>query len=124
MRYLLFTMIAALCATAGTAQSMNAEQFHQRATKLKAKGPLALFSKGEINALMAEGKAAGQAARAQRLAAVAAGQTPRYCPPGKGSMGSDEFMSRLAGIPQAERRQITMTEATTRIMMRKYPCAK
>lgn len=124
MRILILAALTALCATAATAQTMNAEQFHQRATKLKAKGPLALFSRGEINALMKEGQAAGKAASARRKAAIAAGQPPRYCPPAKGSMGSDEYMAGLAAIPQAERRRIDMTEATTRIMARKYPCPR
>jgi hypothetical protein len=37
-------------------------------------------------------------------------------------MGSDEFMKGLAAIPAAERARINMTEATTRILARKYPC--
>jgi hypothetical protein len=37
-------------------------------------------------------------------------------------MGSDEFMKRLSAIPAAERAQIDMTEATIRILARKYPC--
>jgi hypothetical protein len=37
-------------------------------------------------------------------------------------MDSDEFMTRLAAIPPAERKQIDMTEATIRILASKYPC--
>ena len=37
-------------------------------------------------------------------------------------MGSDEFMTRLAAIPHAERARIDMTEATIRILAGKYPC--
>ena len=44
---------------------MNAESFHARATALKKKGPMALFSGGEIKKLMAEGQAAGKAAGAR-----------------------------------------------------------
>jgi hypothetical protein len=108
---------------AASAQTMNAETFNKRAIALQKKGPLALFSRGEIKALMAEGQAAATKSRETRLAAVKAGQKPRYCPPaGKGSMGSDEFMKGLAAIPAAERARINMTEATTRILARKYPC--
>ena len=51
-------------------------------------------------------------ARATRLAAVAAGHRPRYCPP-KGSkrLGNQEFMDGMASIPQAERLTIDLTEA-------------
>jgi hypothetical protein len=105
------------------AQSMNAEVFHQRAVALHKKGPLALLSRGEIKALMNEGKASGERARAARFAAIKAGKTPRYCPPADvQGMGSDEFMKRLAAIPQAERRKIDMGEAMNRILAAKYPC--
>lgn len=112
-----------LVAAPATAQQMNAEAFHQRATKLKGKGAMAMFSMGEVKALMKEGQAAGLAARNARLAAAKSGRPQRYCPPaGKQTMTSDEFMGALAAIPQAERRRIDMTEATTRILERKFPC--
>lgn len=125
MRLLVTSLIvgAAVWSSSATAQQMNAERFYERATKLKAKGPMALFSAGEIKALMNEGKAAGAAARANRLAAAKAGAAPRYCPPeGVHGMNSNEFMSRLAQIPEAERRRIDMAEAMTLILERKYPC--
>ena len=107
---------------AASAQSMNAEVFHQKARALMAKGPLAMFS-GDLKLVMNEGKSAGAKAREQRLAAIKAGQNPRYCPPpGKTGMASNEFMQRLADIPPADRAKIDMTEATTRILARKYPC--
>ena len=109
--------------SAALAQSMNAEVFHERAVALQKKGPLALLSRGEIRALMNEGKASGEKARAARFAAIQAGKKPRYCPPEDiQGMGSDEFMRRLAAIPQAERRQINMGEAMNRILATKYPC--
>ncbi|MEO5774525.1 MAG: hypothetical protein ABIQ32_10470 [Sphingomicrobium sp.] len=108
---------------AASSQSMNAEVFYKRATALLKKGPLAIFSTGEINALMAEGEAAGKRARENRLAAIKAGRKPRYCPPdGPQKMGSDEFMRRLGEIPMADRARIDMTEATTRIVTKKFPC--
>lgn len=110
-------------ATPAAAQSMNAESFHQRATALKKKGALAIFSRGEIKALMAEGNAAGKFARDARRADLAAGRKPRYCPPGdKVLMNSDEFMTRLSAIPRAERMKIDMGEATIRILAAKVPC--
>lgn len=122
-RMLIGLALAATPMSAAIAQTMNAESFHQRATKLQKKGAMAIFSRGEIKALMKEGQAAGQGAREQRLAAQKAGRAPRYCPPeGPSRMDSDEFMRRLSTIPAAERRRIDMTEATTRILATKFPC--
>lgn len=123
MRHMVLAVCTMLVAAPALAQQMNAEVFFQRATKLKAKGALAVFSAGEIKALMNEGQAAGLAARNQRLAAQKAGKPQRYCPPpGKQGMSSDEFMTAMGRIPQAERRRIDMTEATIRILERKFPC--
>lgn len=105
------------------AQSMNAEAYHKRAAALMKKGPLALFSRGEIKALMEEGQKAGAKSREQRLAAIKAGGRPRACPPaGKQTMGPEEFMKRLSAIPKAERERIDMTEAMNRIAEAKFPC--
>ena len=109
--------------SAAIAQTMNAEVFHKRAVKLEKKGAMAIFSRGEIKALMNEVQASSLRARERRLAAAKAGEKPRYCPPeGRGKMDSDEFMQRLRTIPAAERVRIDMTEATTRILAGKYPC--
>jgi hypothetical protein len=123
LRHMLIALMLAAVPANAIAQTMNAEAFHQRATKLKKKGAMAIFSRGEIKALMNEGQAAGKRAREQRLAALKAGSRPRYCPPeGPQRMDSDEFMARLAAIPAAERARIDMTEATIRILERKFPC--
>jgi hypothetical protein len=106
-------------------QQMNAEAFYQRATKLKAKGALAIFSGGEIKALKREGQAAGKASSARYKAAKAAGQPLPYCPPeGPQKMDDSEYMQRLGAIPQAVRMRIDLTEATIRIKAAKFPFRK
>ena len=106
------------------AQSMNAELFLKKAAALEKKGPLAVFS-GDLKVVMNEGKASAGKARAMRLAAVKAGQKPRYCPPAAaGGMNSDEYMRGLKAIPAAERAKIDITEATTRILATKFPCPR
>jgi len=115
---------AILLPSIASAQSMNAETYYKRANALIAKGPLAMFSRGEIKALLAEAKNAGKAAHDQRIASIAAGKPQRACPPAKASMGSDEFMKRLGAIPQPERGRITMTEAMTRITIARFPCPR
>jgi hypothetical protein len=123
MDWKLLAPVLLLVSAPAAAQSMNAEAFYQRATALQKKGVMALFSRSEIKALTSEGQAAGARARDQRLAAVKAGQKPRFCPPqGPLSIDSKEFMSRLSAIPAAERQHIDMTEATTRILTAKFPC--
>jgi hypothetical protein len=123
MRLMVFAVCLAAFAGPAVAQQMNADVFYQRANKLKAKGALAVFSGGEIKALMREGQAAGKASGLKHKADKAAGRPPRFCaPPGPQKMGSDEFMTRLGAIPPAERRRIDMTEATTRILAAKFPC--
>jgi hypothetical protein len=122
MSRVLIALAVAALPTASVAQTMNAEVFHQRATKLQKKGAMAIFARGEIKALMNEGQAAAKRAREQRLATLKAGGKPRSCPPEGSKMGSDEFMKRLADIPAAERAKIDMTEATIRILAGKFPC--
>lgn len=123
MKSKLFGLALLVVPAAASAQSMNAEQFHQRATALQQKGVMALFSGGEIKALTAEAQAAGKQAGENRRAAVKNGQRPRYCPPsGAVSIGDKEFMTRLSAIPAGERSKIDMTEATTRILAAKFPC--
>lgn len=108
-----------------SAQSMNAEVFYKRSSALMAKGPMALFSRGEIKALMGEAEGAITASRTRRLAEVAAGRPPRSCPPkGPQPMNSSEFMKRLGAIPPAERARIDMTEAMMRITAARFPCPR
>ena len=125
MRVIVSGVVLLGLASASSAQSMNAQTFYKRATALQKKGVLAVFSGGEIKALMNEGQAAGKAAGAAYDADKRAGRPTRFCPPpGKREMGSDEYMKRLAAIPAAERARIDMTEATTRVLIGKFPCRK
>ena len=125
MRFMVLGVALLAVSSAASAQSMNAQTFYKRATALKNKGPLVIFSGGEIKALMNEGQAAGKAAGAAYDADKKAGRPTRFCPPpGKRQIGSDEYLQRLAAIPAAERARIDMTEASTRILIAKFPCGK
>lgn len=113
---------AMFIAAPAVAQSMNAETFFQKAKALQRKGMMALLSR-DVKLLIKEATAAGETARAQRLAALKAKLTPRYCPPpGARRMGSDEFMDRLGSMSRAERLRIDMTEALVRMQVEKFPC--
>ena len=120
-------VILALClattAAPASAQHMNADIFYQRALKLKKKGPLAMFSAGEVKALLKEVKAAGNLVKQTRIAAEKNGGRGRYCPPkGAKRMGSEEYIDALAAMPTSERKSIDLAEATTRMMEKKFPC--
>ena len=121
LKYLI-AAAALLTPAMASAQSMNAQRFYDRANQLQKKGMMAMFSR-DVKLLIKEATAAGESARAQRLAALKTGITPRYCPPkGAQRMGSEEFMERLGALPRAERLRIDMTEAMIRIQIIKFPC--
>ena len=122
MRLKLLVAAAALVPTPASAQSMDAETFFQKARALQRKGMMAVFSR-DVKLLVKEATAAGETARAQRLAALKMGGKPRYCPPpGSQRMGSDEFMERLGAMSRVDRLKIDMTEAMIRIQIVKFPC--
>jgi hypothetical protein len=123
MRLGLAAIAALLVPAAASAQSMNAETFHQKAIALQRKGMMAVFSK-DLKVLVKEGQAAAEVVSGRRQAVLKAGGKPRYCPlpssPRK--METKEFMARLGAIPRADRQRIDMTEAMNRILARKFPC--
>lgn len=122
MNWKLFAPLLLFMSAPVAAQSMNAEVFYQRAAALQKKGVMALFS-SDLKVLTKEGQEAGAKAREQRMAAIRAGQKPRYCPPeGPVKIDSKEFFNRLSAIPPADRQRIDMIEATTRILTAKFPC--
>ena len=103
------------------AQSMRADVFLQKAEALKSKGPLALLS-GDMGKLKGEIQGSALQLRAERVAAVKAGQKPSYCPPEKSGLGVEEIISHFQSIPAAERPRMTTKEAFKRLMVKKYPC--
>lgn len=124
LRLTIFALAATAAASApAAAQQMNAEEFYQRALKLKKKGPMALFQRKEINALLEEVKGAGAAVKDRRLADEKEKGRGAYCPPkDKRGMTSDEYLAGLGSIPQSDRKRMTMTEAVTRMLATKFPC--
>lgn len=123
LRLVTAATILALTAAPAMGAVMGAEEFYQRATKLKKKGALAVFARGEIKRLVNEVKVAGEKVKSTRLSAEAAGKKGRYCPPQPPrQMGTEEYLKGLSAIPAAERARIDLVEATTRILEKKYPC--
>ena len=111
----------ALVAMAAPASAMDVATFLAKADALQATGPMALFS-GDLKLLKAEGTAAGNSIKSERLARTAARQTPEYCPPTPSSMSSDELIAAMRTIPAAQRGQTTVRAAMKAMLIRKYPC--
>jgi hypothetical protein len=107
----------ALAAAPGTAQN-----FLDRANRLKSKGPLALFD-GDVGKLKAEAMASGRSIAADRVAAEKSGRPRQYCSPQpKAVLGQNEFLAGLEAIPAPQRARISLKQAMLQILQRKYPC--
>lgn len=112
-----------LCgAPLAAAPAMPASTFIVKAEKLKAKGPLAMFS-GDLKLLMNQVKADLAEIRSERLAAKAAGRPTAFCPPDAGAKLSDkDILAAMQSVPPAKRPATSTKEALTAFMARRYPC--
>jgi hypothetical protein len=108
-----------LAAPPGTAQN-----FLDRANRLKAKGPLAFFD-SDYGRLKAEATAVGKSIGDDRIADERAGRPILYCSPtARAKLGSFEFIDGLAAIPAGERANMSLKQAMIRVLQRKYPCRR
>jgi hypothetical protein len=102
----------------------SAQNFLDRAHRLKAKGPLAFFD-SDYGRLKAEATAVGQSIGNDRIAAERAGKPSLYCSPkARAQLGSFEFIDGLDAIPAAERSHMTLKDAMIRVLQKKYPCRR
>ena len=125
VREIAFAALALLVsAPAWSAPPGTAQNFLDRANRLKAKGPLALFDR-DYGRLKAEATAVGKAIGDDRIAAERAGRPILYCSPTpRARLGSYEFIDGLAAIPAAERATLSLKAAMLRILQKKYPCRR
>ena len=113
-----------ICVPAPAAPPGGAQDFLERAERLKAKGPFAFFD-SDYGRLKAEGTAAGKAIGDDRIAAERAGRPILYCSPQpRAQLGSFEFIDGLEAIPAAERARMTLKDAMIRVLQKKYPCRR
>lgn len=120
-RILLGLALAALPLASASAQSMPVSIFLAKADALQKKGPLAVMS-SDLGRLKREVGSAGKSLREERLAAVAAGRRPAYCPPAKSSLNSDELLAAMRTIPPEARPRTDVRSALKALMVKKYPC--
>ena len=119
LAFILSVSMPALAASPGTAQN-----FLDRANRLKAKGPLAFFD-ADYSRLKAEATAVGKSIGSDRIAAEKAGKPILYCSPKpRAQLGSMEFIDGLEAIPAAERSSMTLKQAMLRVLQKKYPCGR
>ena len=108
-----------LAAPPGTAQN-----FLDRANRLKAKGPLAFFD-SDYGRVKAEATAVGKSIGNDRIAAERAGRPILYCSPtARAKLGNFEFIDGLAAIPAGERATMSLKEGMIRVLQKKYPCRR
>ena len=110
---------SSLAAPLGTAQN-----FLDRANRLKAKGPFAFFD-DDYGRLKSEATAVGKSISEDRIAAEKAHRPILYCSPAaRAELGSFEFIDGLQAIPPAERAGMSLKDAMIRILQKKYPCRR
>lgn len=125
MRNAIFLSLAlSIAAPAPAAAPGSAQNFLDRANRLKARGPLALFD-SDYGRLKEEATAVGKSIGDDRIAAQRAGKPILYCSPtARAQLGSNEFISGLEAIPPAERANMSLKDAMVRILQKKYPCRR
>ena len=120
---LLFVALS-LAAPAVAAAPGTAQNFLDRANRLKAKGPFALFD-SDYGRLKAEATAVGRSIGDDRIAAERAHRPILYCSPqARAQLGSFEFIDGLAAIPAGQRANMSLKDAMIRVLQRKYPCRR
>jgi hypothetical protein len=121
---LLLVLALAVSAPAIAAPPGSAQNFLDRAHRLKSKGPLAFFD-SDYGRLKAEATAVGKAIGDDRIAAQRAGKPILYCSPdARAQLGSFEFIDGLDAIPPAERAHMTLKDGMIRVLQQKYPCRR
>ena len=123
-RFAIAAILLASALPALAAPASSAQNFLDRANRLKAKGPLAFFD-ADYRRLKAEAYAAGNSLREDRLAAQRQGKPILYCSPKpRAQLGSMEFVDGLEAIPASERPKMSLKQAMLRVLQKKYPCRR
>ena len=123
-RIFLIAALALGAAGSAAAQTMPLTKFVERGTALEKKGPLALFSRGEISALQTEMQGANKAVVAEYQVAKKAGRKTAFCPVKgeKYQLGAQQLLAELRAIPAAQARSMTTTDGMRHLLAKRYPC--
>jgi len=121
---ILLALLLSIGAHSVAAAPGSAQNFLDRAERLKARGPLAFFD-SDYGRLKSEATVVGKSIGDDRIAAEKAGKPILYCSPSpRAELGSFEFIRGLEAIPPAERAQMNLKDAMIRVLQKKYPCRR
>lgn len=112
-------LVAPLLLAAGGDMSVSA--FNAKASGLRSKGAMAMFSR-DFGLLKNEFGAAAKSYRAMVMADKKAGRPAHSCPPKNISLSAGDIMTRFAAIPVAQQRALTVRRAFADWMKERYPC--
>lgn len=118
-KWMLAAVLVAVPVTA--LQAMTVATFLQKAEALEKRGVGALLSR-DLKLLKNEVKGAGEALRAERLAAQRAGRRAAYCPPERTALNAQELLDHFRSIPPAQRERMEVRDGLRTLLARKYPC--
>ena len=122
--FILLALALAVSAPTLAAPPGSAQNFLDRAHRLKSKGPFAFFD-SDYGKLKAQATAVGKSIGDDRLAAEKAGRPILYCSPSaRAQLGSFEFIDALDAIPAGERAHMSLKDAMLRVLQKKYPCRR
>lgn len=123
-KVLLLVLAASMAAPATGAVAVSAQNFLDRAERLKSKGPLAFFD-SDYGRLKDEATVVGKEIGDDRISAEKAGKPILYCSPSpRAELGSFEFIHGLEAIPPAELARMSLKDAMIRVLQKKYPCQR
>jgi len=121
---ILLALVLSVSTPAPAAAPGSAQNFLDRAERLKAKGPLAFFD-SDYSRLKSEATLVGESIGDDRVVAEKAGKAILYCSPSpRAELGSFEFIRGLEAIPAAERGRMSLKDAMIRVLQKKYPCPR
>lgn len=121
---ILLALVLSVSTNAPAAAPGSAQNFLDRAERLKAKGPLAFFDT-DYGRLKSEATLVGESIGDDRIAAEKAGKAILYCSPSpRAELGNFEFIRGLEAIPGAERGRMSLKDAMIRVLRKKYPCPR
>lgn len=123
MRYRLMVTALAAAATTTPAYATDVATFLAKVEAVKGKGVMAMFS-SDLKQLMGEIGGSMTALKEERLAAVAAGRRPSYCPAGKAELSRKELFAAMEAVPPRARSKVQVKEALRAGLARKYPCPR
>lgn len=123
MRHLMIVAALIAAVASSPARATDVATFLAKVDAVKGKGMMAMFS-SDLKLLMREIGGSMKALKQERLAAVAAGRHPAYCPAGKAELSRQELFSTMQAVPPAARPKVQVKEALRAGLTRKYRCSQ